>query len=554
MGFDCTLHLVDEKAIREEFVPRLLGESQEETELDRVAEDAAELWETMRKALEEDDPEAAASLLCQLALKFSACSLPHQYERGFALSLWANQEEDIAVEYPGEFAFSPELLFARVVQKYPKLHGHFPMWFTGNWSTGVFIPSNRVPEVLAWIEKKINKFSKGDQRHFKGLLGILRAATDNKLAYWEATDLAFPMASQFPGDPNLMMARYLHNEPGIPGRQLEEAPVTEHFHYYDRDLADQWLVTSNVSPFETSFWDMSVWPPGHSFTVPEYAPYRAFSHDGQWLLFSEMDPKATPRNFRPRLFSNLSKKCDGEFPVVVDGKELSIRNGGFIGSKLLVFREPDWQPKVGDSLAPPLWLNDGQWQPAPGLAAVPAQSSVLEGFIDKPVAAIVRLADGTELLIWDGDGYELNGSHFEKTFAMRAKKPERTWTHVVSGTDGFFYLSNRLLFEVHRGNEPTPHASRWKNIMYVRPGPGGGILLQEGTNKDGDIAKLYFPATDTFIHIEPELFDDKDYAFIHWSEKADRFVVACDRFLAVRTATVLSLPRYRASTGRKVKD
>ncbi|HET6249060.1 MAG TPA: hypothetical protein VFE47_15285 [Tepidisphaeraceae bacterium] len=130
------MHLIDEKAIREEFIPRLLGRSQEPTALDRVVENAAELWEQVRTALEGDDLEGAAALLCQLAVVFSACSLPHQYERGLALCLWADQEADIAVEYPPEFVFSPEPLFTEVVAKYPALHGQFPDWFTGNGSTG----------------------------------------------------------------------------------------------------------------------------------------------------------------------------------------------------------------------------------------------------------------------------------------------------------------------------------------------------------------------------------------------------------------------------------
>jgi hypothetical protein len=67
------------------------------------------------------------------------------------------------------------------------------------------------------------------------------------------------------------------------------------------------------------------------------------------------------------------------------------------------------------------------------------------------------------------------------------------------------------------------------------------------------VAKLYFPADGTFIHLEPELFDDKDYSFVWWSEASDRLVVRAGKFLAVRTATVLALPRYRASTGRQVK-
>jgi hypothetical protein len=61
-------------------VPRHLGLSNETTALDRVLEDEAPcLWETARSALADGDAEDAVSLVCR-PLKFSACSLPHQYE------------------------------------------------------------------------------------------------------------------------------------------------------------------------------------------------------------------------------------------------------------------------------------------------------------------------------------------------------------------------------------------------------------------------------------------------------------------------------------------
>jgi hypothetical protein len=553
MGFDCTLHLVDEKAIREEFVPRLLRRSRKKTALDRVMQNPAELWTTARRALDGDDPDIAASLICQLAVIFSACSLPHHYERGFALCMWQDQHKDIAVDYPSEFAFSPEPLFAAVVEEYPRLHGHFPTWFTGNYSTGVFIPSDQVPEVLGWVENQIAPMAKGDRRFFKGLLRILHAAADQHLAYWEATDLAVPVVGQCPGDPNLMTAGYLGNEPGTPGRQVETAPLTGHFDSFGCTVVDGWLVSADGSPFETNFWDLSTWPPRFAHTLPEYAPYRSRSRDGSWLLFSDTDPHTTPRTFRPRLFSDLGKKPDGIFPVVADGRELSIRVGGIIGGRPMVFRDPPDGAKCGDRLPPPLWLQGKDWVPVPGLPRAEARPSALPNSVEKPVVGIAQLADGGDVVVWDGDGYELRGKRFEKTFSLEAKLSYVDWTSAPAGTHGFFYLSDRRLFEIHRHGKRTAHARKWTNIMSVGSGPAGGILLKEGGNKDGDVAKLYFPADGTFIHIEPELFDDKDYPFIYWSPSADRFIVVAGTFLAVPTAAVLSLPRYRASTGRLVK-
>src|SRR5207248_1737800 len=113
--------------------------------------------------------------------------------------------------------------------------------------------------------------------------------------------------------------------------------------------------------------------------------------------------------------------------------------------------------------------------------------------------------------------------------------------------------SDRCLFEIHRGGQTKPHAEKWKNVMFVRDGPEGGLLIQEGENKDGDVGKLYFPADGTAVHIGPELFDDEEYRFICWSEATDRFITLRGKWLAVPTATVLALPRYRASTGRRLK-
>ena len=63
--------------------------------------------------------------------------------------------------------------------------------------------------------------------------------------------------------------------------------------------------------------------------------------------------------------------------------------------------------------------------------------------------------------------------------------------------------------------------------MSAMPGPENGILLKEGDNPDGDVGKLYFPATETFIHIAPEIFGDEDrYDFLVWSEKGRRIIVS----------------------------
>lgn len=131
------------------------------------------------------------------------------------------------------------------------------------------------------------------------------------------------MANEFPGDPKLMMARYPGNEPTTPSPKVEEAPLTAHFRALGCGVLDGWLVSGDFGPFQTSFWDLSRWPPPLVHTLPEFATRVVHSREGHWLLFSETNPEAKPRSFRPRLFTKLGKPCAGAFPVVVDGGELT---------------------------------------------------------------------------------------------------------------------------------------------------------------------------------------------------------------------------------------
>jgi hypothetical protein len=55
---------------------------------------------------------------------------------------------------------------------------------------------------------------------------------------------------------------------------------------------------------------------------------------------------------------------------------------------------------------------------------------------------------------------------------------------------------------VERGGTPSPHVPRWGNIVWMGRGPAESLLLMEGSNKDGDVAKLYFPAEGTVIHVQ----------------------------------------------------
>lgn len=96
------------------------------------------------------------------------------------------------------------------------------------------------------------------------------------------------------------------------------------------------------------------------------------------------------------------------------------------------------------------------------------------------------------------------------------------------------------------------------NAMFLTPGPDGSIIVKEGDNRSDHLGKLWFPAQERFIPIEPELFGDEDpdqIRSIHWLESRARFV-ACtrERIWSIPIDAVLSQQRYRADNGRKIKS
>lgn len=182
MGFDCTLHVVDEALIRNEFVPRLLGKKRVVSAFD-LRLDSRHIWHRVRKALKKKrferefcSPKLAAILVSQFAVVYCASVLPYHYERGMCLSTRYYDKKAVK-KYRG----NPEELFGELITVYPELEGQFPQEFEQNYCTGIYIPSINVHKLL-------KRFST-EYENFRGLWLILKYAEQHGLAYWEGTDL-----------------------------------------------------------------------------------------------------------------------------------------------------------------------------------------------------------------------------------------------------------------------------------------------------------------------------------------------------------------------------
>lgn len=534
MGYDCTLHVVDEKMIREQFVPRLLGRPSVRSPFDETR-DAAELWTNVRAALTqmergEEAPETVASFICQFAIAYCAAELPYHYERGFCLSLWPEQAEAVAANVPENFLGDPEPLFADVVAEHPALKGRFPAAIESNYCPGFFVPAEKVPGLLAWVEQRVGSFSKPDRSLFRGLILVLKQAAQRGLAYWEGTDLPVPgMVTIMP-----------------PAEQrradLEEIQSPGGIYLKYVGHADPIIVFAHSTGFptdcRTAFADLNTWPPRFAIT-DEYALSSARSRKGRWVTASMTTDR--PYLYRVRISDRPSGQKIQLLPP--DERENGIQWADFLGEQVIaVLSSKVVYPAKTLLPAYPLWEQDKCLVPVEGLQPSHEQF---------PTFGVIHLNDGGEVLIWDGDGYELHNGRFEHAFGLKAKWSVHDRSPMTAfGPDGFFFLSNRELYSVCRGQSPVRHLPNLNNIMSISAGPTGAVLLREGNNELGDLGKLYFPEEGVFLRVEPDLFEDEDpdeIRSIHWAGSCGRLVAATrSRLWAVPVDSVLRLPRLQA--------
>lgn len=516
MGYDCTLHVVDEKRISDVLVKLLLAREQPQTGMAADLDVLAEHWDSALKSLAEDPPENAASTVCQLALVFSSKTHPYHYERGFALSLWSEQPGGLGAEFPASLTDSPELLFKQLVKQHPKLKDNFPTAFAGNWSTGVFISSKKVSKALQWVESRVGKYDEGDRELFRGLLLVLRHCAQNGFAYWEGTDLPVPMTTmQVEGADARRIARSFK----WPDYGYE--PLTQ--------SGGLFICAYRLGPDKqarTAIADFSTWPPKLTW-IWEYAICARLSNNGKLVTVAAEPGKCS---YAIRLRERA--RPDSEMRELSCERRLLGENGydwaGFLGEQVVgVIRfKKDKTPKRYPQFQERAELCDDK-------TFIAANDNHGDHFGYEPLRiGIAQTGDGSEVFIWRDGGFERGKDRFEKTFPLIAAPGYGDFSSAPAGLDGFFYLANRCLFEVHRGKPSVPHLPRLSNIMHVRPGPAGALLLKEGDNKTGDWGKLYWPQSKELVHLKPSLLPDvpkRNVRSLYWLASQERLLVFTDK-------------------------
>lgn len=516
MGYDCTLHVVDEKRISKVLVKLLEAGERPQNGMAADIDVLTEYWNGAQKSLADDPPEIACSTICQLALVFSSKTQPYHYERGFALNLWPDQPDGLKAEFPRPLTDSPETLFKQLVKIHPKLKDNFPTAFDGNWSTGAFISSKKVSKALKWVESQVQKYDEGDRELFRGLLLVLRHCVQNQLAYWEATDLPIPMAQ-------IQVA-------GAAERRVERSFKWPDYGYVPLAQSSELFVCAyRPGPDKqarTAIADFGTWPPKLTW-LPEYATCAHISNAGK-LVTVAAEPGLVVYTVRLR-----DQACpESAIQTLSCKRTLLGENGygwaGFFGEQVVgvIQFKKDKTPKRYPQFQEGAELRDDK-------SFVAAKDNHRDHFGSEPVrVGIARTGDGSEVFIWGEGGFEKVKQRFQRTFPLVAAPSYDGFSSVPAGPEGFFYLANRCLYEVHRAKPSVQHLPKLGNIMHLRSGPEDSLLLHEGDNKAGDWGKLYWPQSREFMSLKPELLPDvpkRDLRGLFWLASQQRVLAFADK-------------------------
>lgn len=557
MGYDCTLHVVDPVFIDGAYTDALLGqEGQRLWDAGNVGEVLSEVKRLVSSA----EPRAAASAVAQGALVASSALLPYHSERQFALSLWDEQPDGLDARVPKRFLGDPASLFPRLLEAKPALRSHFAREFTGNFSTGFYVPAAKVPELLKWVESRVKRYRKPDRRLFRGLMLILQEAATRGLAYWEGTDLPVEM--------NVVRLPRTEEDKDVLEFKLPEGL------WEVIGRSGSHLVLGHALRARCLV-DVGTWPP------------RAEVFDRYWMGFDEVRPggpivavehagdyeymngreRSSSAVYEVRVYEGLWGGSWRTMPMEGISAPLGAWSVGVMGGRVVA--EPTYH--FGRLERKVLFLEDDSGV-LRRTAVLPSAEDSRNGAGEQYENAedvgfrVVHLEGGSDVLLWGYGGYELEGNALRKTFDLTPLQSSPSghhgrefgnhFTSVRFGADGFYFISQRRVSLACRGGPIEQFLPRITNAMAVAEGGNGSLLVREGTNSGGRLGVLWYPKEGVYYPIDPEvLVPDEDP-----DEVGSLFVdVAGARVLFVTTSRIwssplsriLNGPAYNADTGRK---
>jgi hypothetical protein len=485
MGWDCTLHIVDDVSFAK-FSARFLHGLHRDAAFDEQY-DADDLISKV-KDLVARDLDTGARALGELALLFVSTETPHAFCRGFALSLW--DDEQMGAPLPAKWLGSIESRLPDILAAYPKLAGRIPKVFDQNYCVGPFVAARDVPPLLAHVESVLDAMVPGARRPYKPLVDVLRVAASRGLGYWEGTDLDVAQTHEdwlAPERPPLV--------------QLADNPLTSPL---ARPLAIDGTRMLVGEHFVLHELDVATFPPG--ITTHDGLQVNAAAFTPWHTTFVRMATDRTARPFKFRYYELPDRtplEIEPAHPIGIARRA---------GDVLVVFP----QPISNEQRAVPQILTKTGLEPLALPEAVP----------DFLQADAFPFGDGSLLIIWDAIPYRWTGTGAPTPLGGEPIEAPDGICAAVTLADGSIVGGfGRKLVRFDREGKRTI-VLPLDNVMSVACGPDGVLVIGEGDNPEADAFKLWWPVTREITHVQPEVLGLDDRPTFSYYDAANALLVA----------------------------
>ncbi|HEY4056581.1 MAG TPA: hypothetical protein VGM39_08225 [Kofleriaceae bacterium] len=506
MGYDCTLHLVDEASFPR-FVARFLRGVRDTPNFD-AAFDVDELI-TKVQALMTSEPPRGAKALGELALLFVSSETPHVYSRGFSLSLW--DEETMGDEAPYSLMTTVEQHLRDVIAAYPACAGHVPDMFTENYMVGPFVPATHVPELLAYLNTTLDAMVPGDRKYYLPLRNLLRVAVERGLAYWEGTDIGVTQTHE----------EWLALPPPA-GVTLAPSPFTGYVNL-------RGVSGSRMFMFES--WrfhevDTSTWPPTTQTREDAQVTIAAPTPWNSLLLRI-----ATDRNVRPYKFVNIDEPSGRSIDVGYEPSEAQPTRDAVI-----VFPYK-YMPRDKRKGLRPMVVRQDSITP---LDVPDSTNENLDCYAQS-------FGDGTALVIWDARPYRWDGKTMTP-LPGTLEAPEGPQAIVTMPDGSIAGCFGRRVIRIEP--DGTQHVlAPITNAMAIALGPDETLVVTEGDHPESDVMKVLWTRTQEITHLEGELLGLEESPRLSYYDapRAQLVVLAPTQWHALAWSHIAALPRVSRS-------
>lgn len=477
MGWDCTLHVVDDTSLAR-FAARFLRGLHRKAAFDREFDGDALIANV--KQLIAEDPDTGARALGELALLYVATETPHLPCRDFALSLW---DPAVLGELPVQLLSSVETRIPDIIAAYPKLAGLVPVKFDRPVCVGPYVPARNVPALLAHVEKALA--ARTDAIRYRPLLDILRTAAAHNLAYWEGTDIEVSSARRdwLPVHPTTVI---VHPNPiASPTARLcaldgARMLVADHFALHE-------LETTTFPPTVFTHEDMQV-------NAAAFTPWGT--------TFVRM---ATDRTARPFKFGYFELPDRTPLPIE---PPFAIGSARCAGERLLLFPQPTTTER--SNVRPQILHADHRLEPM--LVPEPVETKRVE-------CDAIPFSDREWLVLWDAVAYRWDGVAPPVLLGVTLDAPEELCS--VTQSDGTIVAGfGHTLQRIDREGTVTP-VLPLTNVRLLARGPDDTLIIG-----DGDALLVYWPATREVTPISNELLGLAEPAMFAYYDPRARLLVA----------------------------